>query len=158
MFEGEMIPECGRPFQIYPRSIRATETRIFPLTQIVLIKELTDKSEEADKDADRFLFNLTEDKIFCAPSMVKLLESIDETGNVRKTCASIGISYSHGWKLLHKLEEWAGYPLTRGHPGGAGGGLTNLTEEGKAFLKKHKAFMLECHNAVMKVYEKYWGN
>jgi molybdate transport repressor ModE-like protein len=154
MFEGEMIYENGRPFQNFPRCLRPVETRIFPITRIILIKE--DALETGERDDGRFLFNLTDDQIFCDPLMVKLLESLGETGNAHKSCTALGISYSLCWKLLAKLEKWAGYPMTRRRQGGRGGGRTDLTPKGKAFLKKHNAFMLECRAAVQKKYKKYW--
>jgi molybdate transport system regulatory protein len=94
---------------------------------------------------------------FCGPGMVKLLEYINETGNVRQACGNMQMSYSKGWKLLKGLEVWLEYPVTKRQQGGKGGGEAHLTEEGIAFLQKHRAFESECQEAVQKLFEKYYA-
>jgi molybdate transport system regulatory protein len=88
--------------------------------------------------------------------MIQLLDAIKETGNVRKACESMGMSYSKGWKLLKGLETWLEYPITVRQQGGKGGGEAHLTEEGQAFLKTQRAFEADCEAAVQKLFEKYF--
>ncbi|GHV22954.1 hypothetical protein FACS189494_10460 [Spirochaetia bacterium] len=95
-------------------------------------------------------------KPFCGPGMVKLLEHIKDTGNVRKACENMQMSYSKGWKLLKALEAWLEYPVTIRRQGGAGGGEAHLTEAGFVFLEKHRTFEAECQKAVQKIYEEYY--
>jgi molybdate transport system regulatory protein len=94
---------------------------------------------------------------FCGPGMVKLLEAIGKTGSVREAVALMGISYSKGWKLLARLEEYLQIPVVDRQQGGKGGGKSALTPEGARFLEKHTAFIAECNGAVDKVFEKYYG-
>ncbi|MDR2803613.1 MAG: LysR family transcriptional regulator [Treponema sp.] len=95
-------------------------------------------------------------KPFCGPGMINLLEAIHNTGNVRQACETMQMSYSKGWKLLKALENWLTYPITSRRQGGKGGGEAHLTEEGVAFLKKHRAFEAECQNAVAEIFNKYY--
>jgi molybdate transport system regulatory protein len=97
-------------------------------------------------------------KPFCGPGMINLLEAINETGNMRRAVESMQLSYSKGWKLLNNLEAWLMYPVTERQQGGSGGGKANLTEEGVAFLKKHRAFEADCEKAVRAIYDKYYAN
>jgi molybdate transport system regulatory protein len=97
-------------------------------------------------------------KPFCGPGMIKLLEHIKITGNVRHACEKMKISYSKGWKLLNGLDEWLMYPVTVRHQGGKGGGEARLTERGAAFLEKHRAFEAECQTAAHEIFLKYYAN
>ena len=94
---------------------------------------------------------------FCGPGMVTLLEAIGKTGSVREAVALMGISYSKGWKLLARLEEYLRVAVVHRQQGGKGGGKSALTPEGARFLEKHTAFIAECNEAVGKVFEKHYG-
>jgi molybdate transport system regulatory protein len=94
---------------------------------------------------------------FCGPGMVALLKAIDKTGSVREAVSLMGISYSKGWKLLARLEEYLRIPVVDRQQGGKGGGKSALTPEGAQFLNKHTAFIAECNEAVDKVFEKHYG-
>ncbi|MHB9292848.1 putative molybdate transport system regulatory protein [Hollandina sp. SP2] len=103
-----------------------------------------------------FLVTPGAEESFCGPGMIKLLTAIKQTGNVRHACEIMEMSYSKGWKLLKGLETWIGFPLTVRHQGGKGGGEAYLTDEGRAFLEKHQAFLQECQHAVQRVFERYY--
>ncbi|MDR2796171.1 MAG: LysR family transcriptional regulator [Spirochaetaceae bacterium] len=89
--------------------------------------------------------------------MIRLLESINETGNVRHACENMQMSYSKGWKLLKALETWLTYQVVERKQGGRGGGETRLTEEGLDFLKKHRAFETECMDTVKTLFDRYYA-
>ncbi|GMO46627.1 MAG: LysR family transcriptional regulator [Termitinemataceae bacterium] len=93
---------------------------------------------------------------FCGPGMVKLLQKIEETGNVRQACENMKMSYSKGWKLLKALETYLEYPAVKRRQGGKDGGAANLTEAGAAFLKKQTSFESDCEYAIKKIFEKYY--
>ncbi|MDR2398695.1 MAG: LysR family transcriptional regulator [Spirochaetaceae bacterium] len=95
-----------------------------------------------------FLVHPEEERSFCGPGMIRLLMAIEETGNVRRACEQMRMSYSKGWKLLSALEQWVGFPLTVRRQGGKGGGEAHLTDQGRAFLAWHQAFLKECQEAV----------
>jgi molybdate transport system regulatory protein len=94
---------------------------------------------------------------FCGPGMVRLLEEIRKTGSVRDAVTVMGISYSKGWKLLSRLEQYLQVPVVNRQQGGKGGGKSALTPEGAQFLEKHTAFIGECNTEVDKVFKKYYG-
>jgi molybdate transport system regulatory protein len=97
-------------------------------------------------------------KPFCGPGMIRLLEEIHETGNVRKACQNMEMSYSKGWKLLNSLEVCLMYPLTERQQGGKGGGNARLTEDGLAFLNKYRAFEAECQKTVGELFDRYYAD
>ncbi|MDR0409468.1 MAG: LysR family transcriptional regulator [Spirochaetaceae bacterium] len=89
--------------------------------------------------------------------MINLLEAINETGNVRKACENMGMSYSKGWKLLNNLEKWLSYPVTERRQGGRGGGEARLTEEGIVFLKKYRVFETDCRKTALDLFNKHYA-
>jgi molybdate transport system regulatory protein len=94
---------------------------------------------------------------FCGPGMVRLLEAIGKTGSVREAVNEMEISYSKGWKLLSRLEEYLQIPVVDRQQGGRGGGKSALTPEGAQFLEKHTAFVADCNEEVKKVFDRYYG-
>jgi molybdate transport system regulatory protein len=95
-------------------------------------------------------------KPFCGPGMIRLLEAIHETGNVRQACENMQMSYSKGWKLLNSLEVCLTYPVTKRQQGGSGGGKARLTEAGINFLNKYRAFEADCQESVQKLFTNYY--
>lgn len=95
-------------------------------------------------------------KPFCGPGMITLLAAIEKTGNVLHACESIGLSYSKGWKLLRAVEAWLGFTVTIRKQGGKGGGEAHLTDKGRDFLEKHRAFLDDCRNAVQRLFTDYY--
>ncbi len=69
------------------------------------------------------------------------LKMIDEKGSLRAACTALGYTYRRTWGNLKKIEQFFGFPLLEKHRGGAEGGRTVLTPEGKklvgAFDKFH---------------------
>jgi molybdate transport system regulatory protein len=94
---------------------------------------------------------------FCGPGMVKLLDAIGKTGSVREAVGLMGISYSKGWKLLARLEDYLQIPVVDRQQGGKGGGKTALTPEGVLFLAKYSAFIADCNEEVKKIFDKHYG-
>jgi molybdate transport system regulatory protein len=88
--------------------------------------------------------------------MIKLLLEIQRNGNVRDACEKMNMSYTKGWKLLSRLERWLGFTVVIRQQGGKGGGEAHLTEEGAAFLEKHRAFLQECTAAVEDIFNRYY--
>ncbi len=60
-----------------------------------------------------------------------MMQGVEETGSVRDACRQTGISYSKGRKIIARAERGFGSVLVESHQGGAGGGLSRLTEEGR---------------------------
>ncbi|MBN1340780.1 MAG: LysR family transcriptional regulator [Bacteroidales bacterium] len=71
----------------------------------------------------------------------ELLKAIDEAGSLKGAIDKLGLSYRKTWDNLKKIEEVLGFPVLDATRGGAEGGKTELTPEGKllvtAFAKIH---------------------
>ncbi|MDR2535537.1 MAG: LysR family transcriptional regulator [Treponema sp.] len=116
-----------------------------------------DPEKEIQPTVKVFLVASGMEKSFCGPGMITLLLAIKETGNVRQACENMRMSYSKGWKLLKTLEGYLGFSVAVRYQGGKGGGKAYLTDEGLAFLEKHRSFLQDCQNAVQQVFNAYYG-
>jgi molybdate transport system regulatory protein len=74
----------------------------------------------------------------------KMLKLIDEKGSMKAACDELGYTYRRTWGNLKKIEKFFGFPLLEKHRGGADGGRTELSEEGKRLVRAFDAF----HNTV----------
>ena len=69
-----------------------------------------------------------------------LLRLVDETSSVRTACQRMQMSYSSGWNVIRALESQLNHTLVRRSQGGAGGGKSSLTEDGRALLERYDAY------------------
>lgn len=68
-----------------------------------------------------------------------LLEGIDRLGSLSEAAKSMKISYRQAWDLIREAESGLGKRLIVPRAGGAGGGGSTLSEDGRKVLKLFKA-------------------
>ncbi len=85
----------------------------------------------------------------------RLLKSIDAESSLRAASQSLHISYRKAWGDLKKTQQCLNVPLVKKQRGGALGGQTALTEEGKRLVKAYTRFRTDIEKAVEKAYEKH---
>ncbi|MGI6736038.1 MAG: NTP transferase domain-containing protein [Anaerovoracaceae bacterium] len=78
---------------------------------------------------------LSREEPFFGSGTVTLLRQIDQMHSVRQACASIGMSYSKGWAVVHTAEEAIGCRLVNRVAGGRHGGSASLTEYGRRLIE-----------------------
>ena len=86
-----------------------------------------------------------------------LLTLVDETGSVRTACQRMQVSYSTGWNRIRTLETQAGCSLIERSQGGAGGGRSRLTAEGRELLRLFSALEADLRRSAEALFEKYFG-
>lgn len=77
---------------------------------------------------------------YFGPGAAKLLELIDQKQSVSIATKSMGMSYSKGWKILHKIKFATGYDAVITQKGGNNGGTTSLTKEGLQLLHSFRNY------------------
>ena len=80
---------------------------------------------------------------FLGPGVVELLRAVDETGSVKHACASMGLSYTKGWRLIRTLEAALGMACVVRQKGGVGGGRASLTDDCRTLLARFATFSAE---------------
>lgn len=80
---------------------------------------------------------IANETIFYGPGPQLLLEKIDETKSLRKTCMETGISYTKALRMLKKIEQELGFEVVHSVKGGNLHGGTSLTEKGKELVRAY---------------------
>lgn len=96
--------------------------------------------------------------IFFGPGVGQLLRLVDETGSLQTAAARMEMSYSKAWKIVRKAEQQVGFPMMERRVGGAGGGSSQLTTNGKTFLERYEQFQHEIDQAADRLFLKYFGD
>lgn len=85
---------------------------------------------------------------------MELLEAIEQVGSLNAAAKQLGVSYSHSWNELNRLNCQLDMPVMITQRGGKGGGVAKLTAEGKFLLRRYRAARdtfaaaIEQHNDV----------
>ncbi|MEW5914212.1 MAG: LysR family transcriptional regulator [Thermodesulfobacteriota bacterium] len=72
---------------------------------------------------------------------VVLLERIAEKGSVSAAAKSMGMSFSHAWKLVESMNRLSEQPLVVKQAGGKGGGGAWLSPEGRRAVSEFWALV-----------------
>ena len=67
-----------------------------------------------------------------------LLERIDELGSIAAAARSMGLGYRNAWLWVEAMNRLAPVPLVQKSTGGASGGHTVLTEEGRKVIAEYR--------------------
>jgi len=84
----------------------------------------------------------------------RLLKAIDSSGSLSAAAEALGISYRKAWGDLNKAERYLQTRLIERHRGGSKGGRTDLTAEGKRWLKAYGRFRRDIEKTLEKAYSR----
>jgi molybdate transport system regulatory protein len=79
-------------------------------------------------------------KLVLSDYRVRLLALIDETGSLAEAAARMQLSYRRAWGKVREIEENLGAKLVESEAGGAGGGGSRLTDEGRRLVDVYQRF------------------
>lgn len=79
-------------------------------------------------------------KLVLSDYRVRLLEFIDETGSLAEAAERMQLSYRRAWGKVREIEQNLGVKLVESAVGGAGGGSSRLTAEGRQFVERYERF------------------
>ena len=94
---------------------------------------------------------------FFGPGVAEFLVLVDQTSSMQTACKEMEMSYSKGWKMIKKAENYLGYSLIESRSGGAAGGSSHLTAEARDFLDRYLSMEKELKAATAQLFEKYFG-
>lgn len=86
--------------------------------------------------------------------IAQILSLVEQHGSLTAAYKEMGISSSKAWKILHRAEADVGYPLLTSVSGGAHGGGTVLTPEGKELLEKYSQFEAQVQAFAQEAFHK----
>ena len=100
--------------------------------------------------------SLAREKVFFDSRTAMLLQLIDETQSVRSACQRMQMSYSSGWNVIRTLESQLRGTLIERSQGGAGGGKSSLTEEGKLLLARYEEYVDALREQAGALFDRYF--
>ena len=79
-------------------------------------------------------------KLVLSDYRVRLLEFIEETGSLAEAAHRMQLSYRRAWGKVREIEQNLGVKLVESAAGGAGGGGSRLTAEGRRLVALFERF------------------
>jgi molybdate transport system regulatory protein len=96
-------------------------------------------------------------RIVMSDYRLRLLVLIAETGSLAEAAHRMGLSYRRAWGKIKELERNLKLPLVQSSVGGAGGGHSTITPEGRDLLRRYAEFRRRTEAAVRDAYEASFG-
>ncbi len=99
---------------------------------------------------------LAREKVFFDSRTATLLQLVEETQSVRAACQRMQLSYSSGWNTIRRLESQLNHTLVARSQGGAGGGKSYLTEDGKRLLSVFESYSSAVKDSASELFSRYF--
>ena len=96
-----------------------------------------------------------EDVVISAEGL-DLLREVSLNESIVKSAQNMKISYRKAWGLLREVEDLLGFRLIEKHRGGASGGKTILTREGKALVAAYEDLNSEIDIALKEIAKRFF--
>ena len=93
------------------------------------------------------------DQFVMSDYRIRLLELVCETGFITKAAKELDLSYRRVWDKIKELESNLGYMLAASKVGGLGRGISELTKEGRAFLKDYQCFQNHMSEQLIEIFK-----
>jgi len=89
---------------------------------------------------------------------VRLLRLIDETGSLAEAAEGMGLSYRRAWGKLREIESNLGLKLVASEAGGAGGGGSRLTEDGRRLVEIFERFQAATERDLAQAFARFFAD
>ncbi len=93
---------------------------------------------------------------FFDDKIAMLLSLVDETNSVRTACQRMQISYSTGWNIIRAMESQFSRTFIERSQGGATGGQSRLTEDGRRFVDAFRSFETRLRQTANELFDSYF--
>lgn len=87
----------------------------------------------------------------------QLLKKVEETGSLKAASDQLSVSYRKAWGNVEEIEKGLGFKLLERQRGGAHGGNTTLTDEGKKLIEAYEELRMEFDNSIHKITKKFFN-
>jgi len=85
----------------------------------------------------------------------QILKAIEKHGSLMAATEALGLTYRRTWGNLKKIEKILGIPLLEKSRGGASGGSTQLTREGKKLVAAFDKFHTKNDKLLIKAFDEF---
>jgi molybdate transport system regulatory protein len=98
-----------------------------------------------------------EGRLVLSDYRVRLLEHIDETGSLSEAAVRMQLSYRRAWGKVKEIEQNLGAKLIESAAGGAGGGGSRLTADGKRLIALYREFRTNVERDLAAEFARIFG-
>jgi molybdate transport system regulatory protein len=98
-----------------------------------------------------------EGEVFLSEWRVSLLEAIDASGSLSRAAAEMGVPYRTAWQRVKATETETGLRLIESESGGADGGGSRLTPEGRDLCRRFRRISSGVHEEVSRRFAAEFG-
>lgn len=85
----------------------------------------------------------------------QILRTIEETGSLMGACTKLNLTYRRTWGDLKKIEQMLGFPLLEKSRGGAEGGSSSLSTQGRLLVKAFDKFHEQVDGVIKKALDEF---
>lgn len=96
-------------------------------------------------------------KIVLSAYRVRLLRLVEETGSLSEAAQRMGLSYRRAWGKVKEIEQNLGVPLLESSAGGAGGGGSRLSTEGRRLVEAYELYERAAGEAMRAEFHRVFG-
>ena len=101
---------------------------------------------------------ILKDTSFFGTGVAELLQLVDDTHFLNRACEDMNMAYSKGWKIIKFAEQKIGFSLLESKAGGAYGGGSEVTEDGKKLLMCYLNFKKDLNEKGDELFKKYFSD
>lgn len=95
-------------------------------------------------------------KLALSAYRVRLLRLIGETGSLAEAAERMGLSYRRAWGKVREIESNIGIKLVESEAGGAGGGGSRLTADGRRLIEIFERFQAATERDLEKEFTRFF--
>lgn len=88
---------------------------------------------------------------------LRLLEIVERTHSLADAASELGLSYRRAWGKIKEMEANTGHRLVVSRVGGAGGGHTELTPQGRDLVERYRRFQSLARRGVEDAFRSAFG-
>ena len=92
------------------------------------------------------------------PGAHELLRRVDETGSLNRAAKDMQMAYSKAWRMIGEIEQGLGVTLLERRTGGAVGGGSRLTTEGRLALDRFDAFLRDVDGMLETLFRRHFSD
>ena len=88
---------------------------------------------------------------------VRLLRLIEQTGSLSEAATRMGLSYRRAWGKVREIESNIGVKLVDSEAGGAGGGGSRLTADGRRLIEIFERFQAATERDLAQEFARFFA-
>jgi molybdate transport system regulatory protein len=96
-------------------------------------------------------------KLALSAYRVQLLRLIEDTGSLSEAASRMGLSYRRAWGKVREIESNLGLKLVESEAGGAGGGGSHLTAEGRRLIELFERFQTATERDLAQEFARFFS-